>query len=80
MQNTWGCPPWWVETRRVFFKDIKLRVLGKISSWQVNLFSCGGKELLIKAVAQTVPAYAMSVFKLPLGLCDDMQKAIASFW
>ena len=62
-----------------FFKDIKLRVLGKISSWQANLFSCGEKEVLINDVAQVVPAYAMSVFKLPLGLCDDMQKAIASF-
>ena len=63
-----------------FFKDIKLRVLGKISSWQANLFSCGEKEVLINDVAQVVPAYAMSVFKLPLGLCDDMQKAIVGFW
>ena len=63
-----------------FFNDIKLRILSKISSWQAKLFSCGGKEILIKAVAQAVPAYAMSVFKLPLGLCEDMQKAIARFW
>ncbi|KAH9747206.1 reverse transcriptase domain-containing protein [Citrus sinensis] len=45
-----------------------------------NFFSCGGKEILIKAVAQAVPTYAMSVFKLPQGLCDDMQKEIAKFW
>lgn len=63
-----------------FFNDIKLRILSKLSNWQTNLFSCGGKEILIKAVAQAVPAYAMSVFKLPLGLCEDMQKAIARFW
>ena len=36
--------------------------------------------MLIKVVAQAVPAYAMSVFKLPIGLCDDMQKAITGFW
>lgn len=36
--------------------------------------------MLIKAVAQAVPAYAVSVFKVPLGVCDDIQKAIANFW
>lgn len=34
----------------------------------------------MKAVAQAVPAYAMSVFKIPLGLCDDIQKSMAKFW
>lgn len=63
-----------------FFNEIKLRVLRKISSWHHKFFSCGGKEILIKAVAQAVPTYAMSVFKLPLGLCDDMQGTIAKFW
>ena len=63
-----------------FFNEIKLRVLRKISSWHHKFFSCSGKEILIKAVAQAVPTYAMSVFKLPLGLCDDMQGAIAKFW
>lgn len=36
--------------------------------------------MLIKAVAQAIPVYTMSVFKLPKGLCDDIQKAIARFW
>ncbi|KAH9759452.1 putative reverse transcriptase/RNA-dependent DNA polymerase [Citrus sinensis] len=75
-----GLPSMVGRNRTSFFKDIKLRVLGKISSWQAKLFSCGGKEGLIKAVAQAVPVYAMSVFKLPIGLCEDMQKAIAGFW
>lgn len=63
-----------------FFNDIKLRVLSKLSSWQNKCFSSGGKEILIKAVAQAVPAYAMSVFKIPQGLCDDIQKAVTRFW
>lgn len=62
-----------------FFNDIKLRIHSK-SSWQAKLFSYGGKEILIKAVAQVVSAYAISVFKLPLGFCEVMKKAIAQFW
>ena len=63
-----------------FFKDIKLRILSKISSWQSKLFSSGGKETLIKAVAQAIPAYAMSVFRLPTTLCEDIRRVIAGFW
>ena len=66
--------------RTSFFNDVKLKVLSKISNWQHKLFSSGGKEILIKAVAQAVPAYAMSVFKIPLGLCNDIQRAMARFW
>lgn len=66
--------------RKGFFNEIKPRVMSKISSWQHKFFSSGGKEVLIKAVAQVVPSYAMSVFKLPLGICDDIQKVISRFW
>ncbi|KAL9426438.1 hypothetical protein AB3S75_033257 [Citrus x aurantiifolia] len=62
------------------FKEIKLRILSKISGWQSKFFSSGGREVLIKAVAQAVPAYAMSVFRLPSTLCDDIQRAVAGFW
>lgn len=62
-----------------FFNEVKLKVVSKIANWQHRFFSSGGKEILIKVVAQAIPSYAMSVFKLPLGLCDDIQKAMAKF-
>lgn len=62
-----------------FFKDIKLKVTSEITSWQHKWFSSGGKEIIIQAIAQAVPAYAMSVFRLPNELCDDIQKSIAKF-
>lgn len=58
--------------RTSFFNEVKLKVLNKISNWQHKLFSSGGKEVLIKVVAQVIVAYAMSVIKIPIGLCNDI--------
>ncbi|KAK3204646.1 hypothetical protein Dsin_018692 [Dipteronia sinensis] len=49
--------------------DIKGRVWKKVRNWKGNLFSFGGKEVLIKAVALAIPTYTMSIFQLPSGLC-----------
>lgn len=37
--------------------------------------SQAGKEVLIKYVAQSLPADLLSVLKLPLGLCDDRSES-----
>lgn len=79
-ENYLGLPSMIGRKRTSFFKDIKLKILSKISSWHHKMFSSGGKEFLIKVVAQAVPAFAMSTFKLPKSLCDDIQRAIAKFW
>lgn len=44
------------------------------------MFSSGGRKVFIKAAVQAITPYAMSVFKLPRGLCDGIQRAIARFW
>ena len=44
------------------------------------MLSQAGKEILIKAVAQAIPTYTMSVFKLPDTLCDKMTCMVHSFW
>lgn len=63
-----GLPSIMDRKKTSFFNELKLRVLNKVSSWQHKLFSSGGKEVIIKVVAQAVPTYTMSVFKIPLGL------------
>ena len=66
--------------KREAFRTIKERVWSKMLLWRGKLFSMGGRELLIKSVAQSVPTYTMSVFRLPLALCDDLQAMMARFW
>ena len=46
--------------------------MGKLMSW-----AC--REVLIKAVAQAIPPYAMSVFKFSTDLCHSIQFAINRF-
>ena len=36
------------------------------------MLSKAGKEIMIKAVAQSIPTYNMSVSQLPLKLCDEL--------
>ena len=42
--------------------------------------SKAGKEVLLKAVVQALPQYAMSVFKIPISICKAIEQKIASFW
>ncbi|XP_075670461.1 putative mitochondrial protein AtMg00310 [Castanea sativa] len=48
--------------------------------WKEKLLSNAGKEVLIKAVAQAVPSYTMSCFKLPNTLCDKLTTMVRQFW
>ena len=39
-----------------------------------------GREVLIKVVIQAIPTYAMGCFKIPLGLCHEIETMIKKFW
>ena len=41
--------------------------------------SGAAKETLVKSVAQSIPTYAMSVFRFSAGLCDNLS-LISNFW
>lgn len=35
---------------------------------------------MLKAIVQAIPTYAMSVFRFPKGLCEDLQRQITNYW
>lgn len=60
------------------FQNLQERLAKRILLWGNQ--SQGGKEVLIKAVAQALPTYIMGVFKLPFELCDDLTRMMGSYW
>ena len=59
---------------------IKERVWTKLQGWKEKLLSQVGREVLLKAVVQAIPNFAMSYFMLPVGLCNDIEMLIRKFW
>ena len=66
--------------RRNTFNDIKEKLVKKLAGWKEKLLSKASNEVLIKAVAQTIPTYIMSCFKLPDTLCEELMSMIRNFW
>nr|XP_048334847.1 uncharacterized protein LOC125423747 [Ziziphus jujuba var. spinosa] len=62
------------------FQSIKERVWHKLEGWNGKLLSRGGKEILLKAVIQSIPTYTMSCFKLPKKLIKDLSGLMTRFW
>lgn len=62
------------------YQSLMDRLMKRLSDWAEKFLSMGGKEVLIKSVIQALPTYAMSVFKLPSGFCEDYMKMIRKFW
>ena len=62
------------------FNDIKEKLGKKLAGWKEKLLSKVGKEILIKDVALAIPTCAMSCFKIPESLCDDLTSMIRNFW
>ena len=61
------------------FNNIKEGVWNKSKGWKEKL-SQARREILLKIVVQAILTFAMSCFKLPVGLCRDIEAMIRKFW
>ncbi|XP_019091119.1 PREDICTED: uncharacterized protein LOC109128717 [Camelina sativa] len=68
----------WSKTQVFAFVRDKLHK--RVNLWTSKSLSKGGKEVLIKAVAQAIPTYVMSCFLLRKAICSKLSSAIADFW
>lgn len=74
-----GLPTFSLRKKSLQFDYIR-EIICKTQGCASKFFSMGGREVLIKAVLQSIPSYAMSCFKLPISLCHRLEQICAKFW
>ena len=67
-----GLPSLVGRKKKESFNHIKQQVWKRLAGWEAKLLSQAGREILIKSVAQALPTYTMTCFKLPLSLCHEI--------
>lgn len=75
-----GMPAVVGKSKKQIFSVIRERVWKRINGWGERSLSSAGKEVLIKAVLQSIPTYIMSCFALPRYLVSAIEAAIRAFW
>ena len=75
-----GLPSFVGRSKSASFGEIKGQVWRRMNGWKEKFLSQAGCEVLIKAVAQSIPTYSKSCFKLPESLCNDLNTMFSNFW
>ncbi|XP_056685502.1 uncharacterized mitochondrial protein AtMg00310-like [Spinacia oleracea] len=75
-----GLPTMVGRSKKGITRGVKEKLWKKLQRWKGMVLSKAGREVMIKAVAQSLPTYAMSVFKFPSSFCDELRSLVAQFW
>ncbi|XP_074303766.1 uncharacterized protein LOC141638258 [Silene latifolia] len=75
-----GLPTVVGNSKAVVTKVVREKLSRKLQEWHGKLFTKTGREVLIKVVAQSIPTYAMSIFKLPKGFSDNLRSIVSLLW
>ncbi|KAM2624892.1 hypothetical protein TB1_031827 [Malus domestica] len=67
-------------SKNTVFAKIRDKIEVHMSGWAEQYLSQAGKEILVKTVAMALPNFAISCFKLPIGVCRDVERAIRNYW
>ena len=59
------------------FKDLQEKITRRVMGWKKKIILKAGREILIKTIAQAIPTYSMSIFKIPKTLCDTINSTMA---
>lgn len=72
-----GLPVIFGRSKKEVFAFVQDRVWKKVKGWKEKCLSQAGKETLVKAVAQAIPSYIMSCYKIPEGCCTNIESMLS---
>lgn len=61
------------------FAGILDRIKARLEGWKARYLSLAGRQVLAQSVLNSIPYYTMQTARLPLGLCDNIDKRIRQF-
>ncbi|KAL6199672.1 hypothetical protein ACLB2K_029455 [Fragaria x ananassa] len=61
------------------YDEILEKIQNKLSGWSSKTLSMAGRLTLVQSVTASIPIYAMQTAKLPLSLCESIDKANRNF-
>ncbi|CAL1374304.1 unnamed protein product [Linum trigynum] len=67
-------------SKKELFSGLVDRVRKKLKGWKERVMSVAAREVLIKSVVQAQLSYAMSVFKIPEGILEQVHSLMTTFW
>ncbi|KAL0406176.1 UNVERIFIED_CONTAM: putative mitochondrial protein [Sesamum latifolium] len=75
-----GLPTVTGRSKKEIFDGLKERIWRKLNTWSLKQLSQAGRAVLLKAVLQTIPSYAMSCFRIPETLLLELESFMANFF
>ena len=66
-------------TRKTFWEPVVTKVAKRLDRWKRAFLSRGGRLTLIRSVLSSLPKYYLSLFKLPQGIADTLEKLMRDF-
>ncbi|KAL0451436.1 UNVERIFIED_CONTAM: hypothetical protein Slati_1121700 [Sesamum latifolium] len=75
-----GLPTMAGRSKKELFEGIKDRMWRKLHSWSAKKLSQVARTVLLKAVLQTIPIFAMSCFRLPDTFLNELEGMMAAFF
>nr|GFA43666.1 RNA-directed DNA polymerase, eukaryota [Tanacetum cinerariifolium] len=67
-------------SRITSWDDVISKVSSRFSKWKLKLLSIGGRLSLLKSVLTLIPLYHLSIFKVPIGVLNQLESIRQNFF